>query len=85
VALGGSHKFEKKVRWPKWCLVDLKWWRSSEFGWKCSFETQVPTYTIITDASLQGWGAIWEDQEIFGPWDSDFEDRIDELELLAVL
>jgi hypothetical protein len=44
-----------------------------------------PSVTLITDASLQGWGAIWEEQEFFGPWESDSEERIDELELLAVL
>jgi hypothetical protein len=45
----------------------------------------IPTSTLITDASLEGWGVIWDDQELFGPWDSDTEDRIDELELLAIL
>ncbi len=40
---------------------------------------------FITDASLQGWGAIWNGQEIFGPWESETESRIDELELLAIL
>jgi hypothetical protein len=38
-----------------------------------------------TDASLEGWGTICGDQEIFGPWDSDFKNPIDELELLNVL
>ncbi len=30
-----------------------------------------PLCTLITDASLQGWGAIWDDGEFFGPWESD--------------
>ncbi len=34
---------------------------------------------------MSGWGAIWDEKEIFGPWDSASEERIDELELLAVL
>jgi hypothetical protein len=34
---------------------------------------------------LEGWGAIWNGEEIFGPWESNREVRIDELELLAVL
>jgi hypothetical protein len=85
-ALGGSGKYEKQCRWPKWCLDDLKWWRALPRGWKCSFDSLVPTVTLITDASLQGWaGAIWSDQEIFGPWESDSEDRIDEFELVAIL
>jgi hypothetical protein len=40
---------------------------------------------LITDASLQGWGFIYEGQEFFGPWDSESEERIDECELLAIL
>jgi hypothetical protein len=85
-ALGkNSRNFDKKCRWKKVCLDDLKWWHKSEFGWKCSFESLIPTSTLITDASLEGWGVIWDGHEFFGPWDSDFEDRIDELELLAIL
>jgi hypothetical protein len=61
------------------------WWRNSRFGWKCSFDSFVPSHTLITDASLEGWGAMWNEEEIFGPWDTENESRIDELELLAVL
>jgi hypothetical protein len=85
VALNNSQDFNRKCRWPMTCLSDLKWWRDSPVGWKCSFDICVPTSTLITDASLQGWGAIWNGDEIFGPWESDSESRIDELELLAVL
>ncbi len=84
-ALAGSRDFDKKCRWPKTCLRDLKWWRASPFGWKCSFESLIPSSTLITDASLEGWGVIWDDVEFFGPWDTECEDRIDELELLAIL
>ncbi len=85
VALKGTRDFNLKMRWPRSCLEDLKWWRDSPSGWKCSFSTPIPTTTLITDASLQQWGATWEEQEFFGPWESDNEERIDELELLAVL
>jgi hypothetical protein len=84
-ALNGSRDFSKKCRWPRSCVNDLKWWKNSPCGWKTSFLSPCPTVTLITDASLQGWGAIWEDVEFFGPWESDDEQRIDELELLAVL
>jgi hypothetical protein len=84
-ALAGSGNFDRKCRWPVTMLTDLKWWSDSPVGWKCSFETPVPSSTLITDASLEGWGVIWDSQELFGPWDSDVEDRIDELELLAIL
>jgi hypothetical protein len=84
-ALVGSGDFDRKCHWPLWCLDDLKWWRSSQRGWKCSFEACIPSITIITDALLSGWGAIWDEEEIFGPWESSTEERIDELELLTVL
>ncbi len=84
-ALAGSGNFERRCRWPKWCLEDLKWWRDSPSGWACSFESRVPSVAVITDASLEGWGAICDESVIFGPWESDFEERIDELELLAIL
>jgi hypothetical protein len=84
-ALKGSRDFNRKCRWPRSCVSDLKWWKNSSSGWKASFLSPCPTVTLITDASLQGWGAIWENEEFFGPWESDDEQRIDELELLAVL
>ncbi len=83
--LAESHDFDKKCRWPVSIIQDLIWWKKSEIGWQCSFQTPIPTSTLITDASLEGWGVIWDGQEWFGPWDSDGEDRIDELELLAIL
>jgi hypothetical protein len=67
-ALKGSRNFERSCRWPLHCLNDLKWWRDSSPRWKCSFALQIPTSTLITDASLQGWGAIWDGEEIFGPY-----------------
>jgi hypothetical protein len=84
-ALAESNDFDRKCRWPKWCLDDLLWWKKSPHGWKCTFDSLVPSHTLITDASLEGWGAIWNGDSIFGPWESDDETRIDELELLAVL
>ncbi len=84
-ALKNSRDFDHKRWWPLQCLDDLKWWKNSPSGWKCSFESRIPTSTLITDALLEGWGAIWNGQEIFGPWESEHESRIDELELYAVL
>ncbi len=84
-ALNGTRNFDWKCRWPVGMLSDLKWWKHSEQGWKCSFESPIPTSTLITDASLEGWGLIWDGQELFGPWDTESEERIDELELLAIL
>jgi hypothetical protein len=84
-ALAGTQNFDLKRRWPLKCLDDLTWRRASRAGWKCSFEYMVPTSTLITDASLEGWGIIWDGHEMFGPWDTEFEEGIDECELLAIL
>jgi hypothetical protein len=84
-ALQGPRDFDRKCRWPVSMLSDLRWWKNSPQGWKNSFEVPVPSSTLITDASLEGWGVIWDGVELFGPWDTKCEERIDECELLAIL
>ena len=70
--------------WPQGCLADLTWWKNIPTPISASFEEKTPTTTVITDASLEGWGAIWNKNEIFGAWELD-EFLIDELELRAIL
>jgi hypothetical protein len=84
-ALRHPRDFDRKCRWPVSMLSDLRWWKNSPPGWKCSFEVPIPSSTLITDASLEGWGIIWDGVELFGPWDTECEERIDECELLAIL
>jgi hypothetical protein len=76
--------FDAPFVWPRDCENDLKWWLERAFPVKTTFTPRQPSTTLITDASLQGWGAIWEEKEIFGAWE-EVEERIDELELLTVL
>ncbi len=76
--------FQATFVWPQSCLPDLAWWLAHINRCKTSFTQDEPTTTIVTDASLEGWGAIWNDQQVFGGWEKE-EDRIDELELQAVL
>jgi hypothetical protein len=76
--------FNAPFVWPHECLADLQWWLKELQNCRTSFEAPVPTTTIITDASLEGWGAIWDEERVFGGWEKD-ETRIDELELHAVL
>ncbi len=84
-ALARNHgNFDAPFAWPTNCEADLKWWLEDAFPMKTTFEARQPSTTLITDASLQGWGAIWGENEIFGAWEEQ-EDRIDELELLTVL
>jgi hypothetical protein len=76
--------FDAPFTWPESCREDLQWWASPQNVFTANFQVLNPTTTLTTDASLTGWGAIWEDQEIHGDWEND-ERRIDELELRAVL
>jgi hypothetical protein len=76
--------FSGNFVWPEECLPDLQWWLTEARNCSTSFVTPQPTTTVITDASLEGWGATWAGDPIYGGWEKD-EQRIDELELRAVL
>jgi hypothetical protein len=83
--LQAAHEnFDAPFRWPESCREDLLWWTSPTTEFRASFKAQPHTTTLTTDASLEGWGALWEGQEIHGAWEND-DRRIDELELRAVL
>jgi hypothetical protein len=77
-------QFNASFCWPDSCLPDLTWWLKQIPCCSTTFEQPEPTTTIITDASLEGWGAIWNNQQVYGGWEKE-EARIDELELHAVL
>jgi hypothetical protein len=76
--------FNASFMWPEECLGNLKWWLSEIPTCSTSFLEPQPTTTIVTDASLEGWGAIWQQNRVYGGWENE-ELRIDELELWAVL
>ncbi len=63
---------------------DLVWWADPTRVFSASFEELPYTTTLTTDASLEGWGVLWNGQEVHGAWEND-KRRIDELELRAVL
>jgi hypothetical protein len=77
-------EFNASIVWPKDCLDDLKWWLAKIPTCSTSFLEPQPTTTIVADASLEGWGAIWQQDRIYGGWENE-EPWINELELLAVL
>jgi hypothetical protein len=76
--------FDGPFRWPEQCREDLEWWASPQNSFSASFEVLASTTVLTTDASLEGWGALWTDHEVHGAWEND-DRRIDELELRAVL
>ncbi len=76
--------FDAPFSWPEDCRADLEWWADPSRNFSASFEDLPCTTTLTTDASLEGWGALWNGQEVHGAWENDHR-RIDELELRAVL
>ncbi len=76
--------YDVPFRWTEDCRADLEWWASPNTVFKASFESHPFTTTLITDASLEGWGALWNGEERLGAWEND-DRHIDELELRAVL
>jgi hypothetical protein len=76
--------FDAPFSWPEDCREDLEWWANPARVFSASFEDFPCTTTLTTDASLEGWGALWNGQEVHGAWEND-DRRIDELELRAVL
>ncbi len=82
--LGGDpDNYDAPFKWTEDCRADLEWWASLKTTFSASFETKPFTTSLTTDASLEGWGAIWENQECHGAWENDNR-LIDELELQAV-
>jgi hypothetical protein len=79
-----AFNFDAPFKWSTECLPDLEWWANPRRVFSASFCTLQNTTTLMTDASLDGWGAIWNELSIFGAWEDDSR-RIDELELRVVL
>jgi hypothetical protein len=80
----GHFRFDAPFVWPEACREDLEWWANPSNVFKASFLPFQQTTVLTTDASLEGWGAIWGNDEVHGAWEND-DRHIDELELRAVL
>ena len=65
----------------------LQWWvQPTPLSQGVPLDQFVPTETIYTDASLEGWGGHWKDREVSGVWGtSDKGVHINVLELRAVI
>ena len=64
-----NRDFDQEYVWPADLLDDLNWWSSVTRPISVSFEAVVPDFYLVTDASEYGWGAICQDEEIYGAWD----------------
>lgn len=64
---------------------ELNWWISELPNQKREIDHGNADFSITTDASLQGWGAVFQNQSIGGRWtEQESQDHINVLELLAV-
>ena len=64
---------------------DLQWWIDNLAYQKRYIDHGNPDYLIITDASLLGWGAVFENERIGGRWsETEAESHINVLEMTAV-
>ena len=69
---------------------DVAWWLASlkEFGGKCPIPPSVwtPLVSFYTDASLEGFGMVWDDRAIAGLFPMDLEDLdITKKEMVTVM
>ena len=60
--------YDEPLYLSKDAKVDLSWWINNVDS---SFKKIVqpnPDMTLTTDASIKGWGAVYEEQKTGGPW-----------------
>ncbi len=77
--------FSASFTWPPETETELSWWAALPSPITTCFEARDFTEELTTDASLEGWGAIWGTQKVFGVWEECTVEPIDELEMRAVL
>ncbi len=77
--------FDKQTTLSPKVMAELQWWVSNiGFSYKNISQPQ-PSIVISTDASMTGWGAVWNDAKIGGHWtESEAKHHINYLELLAI-
>lgn len=82
--LDSNRDFDAKMILSWNVLPDLEWWRGLPRVLKNSFLPPKFSLFLVTDASLQGWGAVCGDQKLAGTWDFDDTIEIAFLELKAI-
>ncbi len=61
-----NENFDGPFSWPEQCRDDLEWWANPNNVFSARFKSSPCTTTLTTDASLEGWGAIWNGSEVHG-------------------
>ena len=80
----GHDNYDADLFWTKEACNELRWWHKLPSPIMNSFERQPFTAEFTTDASLEGWGVVFNNQHFFGAWDNKSE-RINELEMRTIL
>lgn len=82
----GAIQFEGAMRISPRALQDIAWWITNLPLSRRQIRWQPPELTLITDASLLGWGAVFGEDSTGGRWSKiEALDHINILELRAVL
>ena len=82
----GSLGFEGKMYISNEAKRELRWWRDNISHRSKKIRVSRPTTLLVTDASSEGWGAVFGSNTTGGRWSDDEKtDHINVLELKAVL
>lgn len=77
--------FDKHMSLSLRAKSELQWWVVNVMTAKNVMTRDAPTCTLTTDASNEGWGAMYDNQSTGGLWSSDEKSHhINYLELLAI-
>lgn len=64
----GPAQFEGRMHLSEASLRDLDWWLVNIWERDRKIRTRAPRATLTTDASLEGWGAVWGGSSTGGRW-----------------
>ena len=82
----GSKGYEGSMFLSNDARKELKWWRKNVKFRSKKIRVNQPTLLIKTDASNQGWGAVFDEERTGGRWSqNEIIDHINVLELRAIL
>ena len=75
----------RKVRVSSRCLMALRPWRDRAYLVRGVTLGSIPSRreVVVTDASLSGWGAVWQHRAVSGLWSAQAQ-HINVLELRAI-
>ena len=80
-----DRNYDAKFALNEKCIEDIQWWVKNVETSKKHVYIGNPTVVITSDASLSGWGGVYENNSTGGRWSvCESSYHINQLELLAV-